>query len=637
MAIVRMSKMTLAAPQKERDKLLDLIQGEGCVHLIDLKAEAADIEGVEYFIEAKTVSQTEIDYNHIKFTYDFLKHYSEVKDGLFSKREILSKNDFDKLEEIINWRDIYSQAKKIEDSINLSKANKNKVIALMDQYKQWVSLDVNENELGSMKNVSYYTGSISKKYEPMLYDDLQKQFNDVYIEKVFESQQDVNLLILLHKSDSQNVFDILKKYGFVKTNLSFEEKPEMKISNLNSELEELDKNLKALTLEAKELAENLNEVEKIFDYITSKLDREKAISKLIKTKKTFILQGWVPEGNTKQLENTIINNFKNISIDFEEPEADEEFPVALKNSAIAEPFEAITSMYALPLPREVDPTPVLTPFFLLFFGMMMADMGYGIVMAVVSTLGLKYMDVEGNTKKILKLAQYCSIPTIIFGLLYGSFFGGIIKMKPLWLDPVNEPMTVLYVSVALGMVHLFVGLGVKAYSLIKAGNILDAVYDVLLWYVLIIGLILLLLGGGTIAKVLSIAGAIGLLATQGRSNESIVGKFFGGLYGLYGVTGYLGDALSYSRLLALGLSSGLIGWSFNLLIDLLGGGPIKFVFGPIIFLAGHTFNFLIGILGVFVHTSRLQYLEFFGKFYEGGGAAFNPLKINTKFIKIKAE
>ncbi|WDC83498.1 hypothetical protein PL321_12340 [Caloramator sp. mosi_1] len=192
---------------------------------------------------------------------------------------------------------------------------------------------------------------------------------------------------------------------------------------------------------------------------------------------------------------------------------------------------------------------------------------------------------------MVKLLALVSVPTVVFGVLYGSFFGGIIKIKPLWVDPVADPMTVLKYSIVFGIIHLYVGLGVKAYQLIKEGKILDAIFDVFFWYGLVSGLIWLLLGGGRPAQIISIVSALGLLLTQGRSNKTLVGKFFGGLYGLYGVTGYLGDALSYSRLLALGLASGLIGWSFNLLIGLLGKGAVAFIFGPIIFVAGHTFNF----------------------------------------------
>jgi V/A-type H+-transporting ATPase subunit I len=274
---------------------------------------------------------------------------------------------------------------------------------------------------------------------------------------------------------------------------------------------------------------------------------------------------------------------------------------------------------------------------MLFFGMMAGDVGYGLMMLAVSVFALKFMDIEGDARKIVKVILYCSIPTIMFGFVFGGFFGDAIKIKPLWLNPMDDPMKVLYLSVGFGVIHLFTGLGVKAYMLIKSGKLLDAIFDVFFWYMLLIGLIWLLLGGSAVAKYMAIAGAIGLLATQGRANASIAGKIFGGIYGLYGVTSYIGDVLSYSRLLALGLATSLIGSSFNMLIKLMGNSPLAIIFGIFIFLGGHTFNFLIGMLGTFVHTCRLEYLEFFGKFYEGGGKAFQPLKISSKFIKVKTE
>lgn len=637
MAIVNMKKITLAAPQDEKEEILSFLQSEGCVEIIHFKDAVDDTEVIEAKSEGKSVSETEIKYNHIKFTYDFLKQYDNKKEGIFKSRQIVTKREFENLESGINWYDVYEESKKIEELINQNKNQRAKISAMIEQYSLWSALDVNNDELNSMKKATYFIGTISKKHEAQIYDDLNSGFDDVYIEILSEKQQDLNIFILCHTKDKEGISDILKKYSFSKFNLDLAKKPKTQVEILKTELENLNSRTSELTKRAESMAENIKDIEKIYDFLSSKLEKENTATKLIKTNKAFILFGWIPESSVAELMKKINKGFKDIYITLTEPDEEDEPPVVLKNNMIAEPFEVITSMYALPKPGEIDPTPVLTPFYLLFFGMMMADVGYGLLMLFGSLFLMKKMDSEGETKKLLKLLLFCSVPTIIFGFLYGGFFGGIIKLKPLWLDPVNKPMEVLKVSIILGVIHLFVGLGVKAYSLIKSGKILDAVYDVLLWYVLLIGLIWMLLGGGAFAKWMSIAGAAGLLATQGRANESIAGKIFGGLYGLYGVTGYLGDALSYSRLLALGLASGLIGWSFNLLIDLLGKGPAALIFGPIIFVAGHTFNFLIGALGTFVHTCRLQYLEFFGKFYEGGGKAFEPLKINTKFIKINSE
>lgn len=636
MAIVNMKKITLAAPKNEKEEILNFLQSEGCVEVIHFKDAVDDIGEIDTSA-GKSVSETEIKYNHIKFTYDFLIHYYNKKEGIFKSRQIVTKDEFESLESRVNWYDVYEESKKIEELINQNKNQRAKISAMIEQYSLWSELDVNNDELNSMKRVSYFIGTISKKHEAQIIDDLKTSFDDVYIEILSEKQQDLNIFILCHKKDYEGISDILKNYSFSKLNLDLAQKPKEQVEILNGELERLNSETSSLTKRAEKMAENLKDIEKIYDFLSSRLEKEKTALKLMKTDKTFILFGWIPESSIDEFLKRLNKRFNDIYITLTEPDEEDDPPIVLKNNKIAEPFEAITSMYALPKWGEVDPTPVLTPFYLLFFGMMMADVGYGLLMLFGSLFLIKKMDAEEGTKKILKLLLYCSIPTIIFGFLYGGFFGGIIKLKPLWLDPVNEPMEVLKVSIVLGVIHLFVGLGVKAYSLIKSGNILDAVYDVLLWYVLLIGLIWMLLGGGAPAKWMSIAGAAGLIATQGRANESIVGKIFGGLYGLYGVTGYLGDALSYSRLLALGLASGLIGWSFNLLIQLLGKGPAAFIFGPLIFVAGHTFNFLIGALGTFVHTCRLQYLEFFGKFYEGGGKAFEPLKINTKFIKINSE
>lgn len=643
MAIVKMKKLTLAAPQGERDKILDAIQTSGCIEIVDLKDEDVNIEGASFYNkEGKAISQTQIDYNHVKFTYEFLKSRIAEKEGLFSKREIISKEEFDSLERKNNWNEIYLKAKDIEDSLNSKKNEKSKLATQVEQYSQWTNLDVSEKELSTLKKVSYFIGTIQKKYETKILDELSELDDKIYMEKIAEKQQDVSIFILCHKDRKNDVSEILKKYGYMKLNLEIHDKPRDIVEKLNSEIIKTDKEIEELNLNALELCKSIKDVEKTYDYLSNKLEVEDSISMLIKTQKTFILNGWVTADNEEKIKNIIEGKFNDVYLIFEESTEDDNPPVVLKNNAFAEPFEAITSMYALPLPTEIDPTPIIAPFYILFFGMMMADIGYGILLAVLGIFMLKKMDIEGDIRKIVKILVYSSIPTMIFGWLYGGFFGGIIPIKPLWVNPVDDPMAVLMVSLGIGIIHLYTGLGAKAYELIKSGKYLDALMDVGSWYALLGGLVWMLIAklnnmpGYDVATVFAIIGAIAIVLTQGRSSKSIGGKLVGGLYSLYGVTGYLGDTLSYSRLLALGLSSGLIGWAFNLLIDLI-PAPGKYIAGPIIFVLGHTFNFLIGGLGTFVHSCRLIYLEFFGKFYEGGGKVFKPLKINTKFVKVNTE
>ena len=637
MAIVSMKKVMLAAPQSERDQILDFLQSEGSVQLIDLKESIEDSEGVEYFKEVSSATQAEIDYNRIKFTYGFLKQYSTKKKSLLAKKDVITKQEFDGFENDIDWQSTCNQCKDIDESINSNKSKKLKVTSLIEQYSQWRSLDISDSDLNRLEKVAYFIGTIAKKNEPKLYEEVSNAFSDVYIEKLYDGKQDLNLFIVCHKSIKNEFADILKDYGFIKANLDLKLSPGDQIEALSEEIKALDEEYNELIEKATSLAKNIEDIQRIYDYFTNKLEKENAVTNLIKTQKTFILRGWISADNTEALEGLLIKKFEDVFIDFDEPLDDDMAPTILKNNAFIQPFEVITSMYSLPRRTEVDPTPVLTPFYLIFFGMMLGDIGYGVILLLATTFALKYMELEGDTRKIVKVLFYTSFPTIIFGWVFGGFFGNALPIKPLWVNPLEAPMTVLYASIALGLIHLFTGLGVKAYWFIKNGKPMDAVYDVLFWYLLLSGLIWLLLGGGTASQIMAVVGAVGLLVTQGRANESLAGKIFGGIYGLYGITSYIGDLLSYSRLLALGLATGLIGSSFNMLIKLLGGGILAFILGPIIFIGGHTFNMLIGLLGTFVHTCRLEYLEFFGKFYEGGGKTFNPLKITTKFIKVNTE
>lgn len=643
MAIVRMKKLTLAAPESERDRILNLLQKDGMVQLIDLKSIPPDVEGVGYFKDSENLLNAETEFNHIKFAYEFLKQYNSNKKSMFDKRKIISEDDFDLISKTVDWQGIYKDCSSLDEAINSNRNQKSKAMSLIETYSDWTNLDISEDDLSGLKKVAQFMGSVSQKAETGLFESLKTVSDDIYIERISEKKRDVNLFILCHVNDKEKVSDALRKFGFVKADLKLSLPPADEVKEELRRIKELDSEYEVLLEKAGGPSKNICDLEKAFDYISCKVDKERAISNLIKTSKAFILEGWITEEDGPKLEDILEKRFDDIYVGFEDPKENESPPIVLKNNPLVEPFEMITSMYALPKPDEVDPTPVLTPFYLVFFGMMMGDVGYGLLMLAISIFALKFLDIKDETKKLVKIILYCSIPTIMFGFLFGGFFGDAVPIKPLWVNPVDKPMDVLYVSLAMGIVHLFTGLGVKAYWLIKNGKVKDAVFDVFFWYALLTGLIWMLvssmvsLPGGGIAKYLAITGALGLLLTQGRGNASFAGKLFGGIYGLYGVTSYIGDVLSYSRLLALGLATGLIGTSFNLLIGLLGKGAVGYVLGAVVFVFGHTFNFLIGMLGTFVHTCRLEYLEFFGKFYEGGGEAFAPLKLKTKFVKVNTE
>jgi len=378
-------------------------------------------------------------------------------------------------------------------------------------------------------------------------------------------------------------------------------------------------------------------------------DKEKVKEKLLNTKRTFTLEGWVPESCQEAAAKTLEKH--GCCYAFRDPKEDENVPVLTENSGLVDPFEAITEMYSLPDYRGVDPTKYFAFFYAMFFGIMLSDAGYGIVIAIACFVVLHRYALEGMTYRMIKMFFYCGLSTVFCGALFGGWFGDFfqvaarvmfgkeITIPALWFNPIEDPTKLLIWSLIFGVIHLFLGMGIKASMLIKRGQWKDAVFDIFSWY-MVIGGAAMWLAGSSISQALvkpgmyiAVLGAAILLLTGGRNNKGI-GKITGGLSSLYNITSYISDILSYSRLLALGLATGVIANVVNTMGSLKGSGLAGTIILLIVFAFGHTFNLAINALGAFVHSSRLQYIEFFGKFYEDGGYEFDPLRKNTKYVRV---
>ena len=409
----------------------------------------------------------------------------------------------------------------------------------------------------------------------------------------------------------------------------------------------------------------------IEDYYTMRADKYRIIQNLANTKHTFIIKGYVTAQEAPKLETYICQNF-NAEVEIEDADGDD-VPVELKNNKVASPVESVLATYSYPKRSEIDPTPIMAFFYYFFFGIMFSDAGYGLVMTLACGWALKHFkNMEQGLKKSIKMFFFCGISTMFWGAMFGSFFGDAFNVvctsllnipaanvpvipginSPIWFSPTVEPMQMLMVSFLFGIIHLFVGLGISAYMSIRDGKPLDAVFDVLSWYLLVGGGILALLSMdmmksmsgfilppvfAKIGGIMAAAGAVIIVLFSGRTSSNPLKRLAKGLYGLYGVTSYLSDILSYSRLLALGLATGVIAQVFNQIGSMFGSGVIGTVLFILVFVIGHTLNIGINALGAYVHTNRLQFVEFFGKFYEGGGRKFEPFKINTKHYNIKEE
>ena len=361
-----------------------------------------------------------------------------------------------------------------------------------------------------------------------------------------------------------------------------------------------------------------------------------------------------------------LNQGFNAAVEYEDAEGDD-VPVLLKNNGFAAPLEGVLETFSLPGKGEFDPTAAMAVFYYFLFGLMLSDAAYGILMVLICGVALwKFPNMQSGMKKTMKMYLYCGISTTFWGVMFGGYFGDAIQViaatffnkeiviRPLWFSPLDDPMRMLMFSLLVGIRHLFAGLGMKLYSLIKIKHYKDAIYDVVFWYLLVGGAIVYLLSmpmfasmanlkftlpqlAGDIAIIAMLIGAVGIVLTNGRSSRNPLKRLAKGLYELYNVTGYLSDILSYSRLLALGLATGVIANVFNKMGSMLGGGVVGAIGFTLIFVIGHTLNIGINLLGAYVHTNRLQFVEFFGKFYDGGGEKYSPFRAETGYFEMEKE
>ncbi|SUY47820.1 V-type ATPase 116 kDa subunit [Clostridium putrefaciens] len=649
MAIVKMNKFTLLAFESQKKQLLEELQRFEGVQFINLQ----DQETLDKHQELKGLRKDElgVDFSEyestllkIKFSLDFLKPYMEKESTLKSflnGKKTLNYKDLEESIKTNNWQEVYENLKEKERKLNALGNERTKLETEISTLSLWKKFDAPFIDLKNLKYVSTFIGTFATQYEL----DLIKEFNEVlkngYIEIVNKDVQDTYMYALVPKEDEDKAREILKNYGFNSFALVHDSTPKILIDDYRAKVVELNKEEENIKLELKKLNYDFENLEEAYDYYNNIALRLKTSENFLRTENIVTIYGWNIVDTNEDLKDSISRAIgEDYYLNFSEvlKEDIEDVPIKLKNNKFSEAFESIVEMYSLPLYSEIDPTPILSVFYFIFFGMMLSDGGYGLVIVIAALLGMKFSK-DKSKKKTFKFFLFAGISTIVWGAVYGGWFGDLfteyfgIKI-PFLLDPPNSIIEIFALSLGFGIIHIFIGLGIKAYMLIRDHKVKDAIYDVLSWYVTIIGSIMMIAGrGGSIGKWMLIGGLITLLLTQGRSAPTLGGKIGGGVYGVYGITGYLGDIVSYSRLLALGLATGFIANALNLIVSLF-PKPFIYVLAPILFVALHLFNLLINALGSYVHAARLQYLEFFNKFYEGGGKKFTPYKLSEEYIKI---
>lgn len=656
MAIVEMSKIELVALQKDKRELIRFLSHLGVTQIVDFSADLLEGKAKNVLCkheDIKEISDMDTQLKDAKRAIDILAKYSQRKKGLFAQKREVKESVYEELMDTIGkTKPIYDKINQASNRIHLKENERNTLQNQITSLQVWSDMDISL-DVTCTKTMQFVYGSFDVRFS---LSDFKEAFDRIteanYIAEVHADANNHYIYIFFDKKHEKECNDVMRQFNF--NRMTFAQMQGTAKENIEKDTKRILEIQKEIASE-KELfvseAAHLDEYESFYDALLYQKELKEAENMAAYTKKTIMLQGWVPKEHASTVQ-TLLERKMNILASVSDPAPEEEYPVLLDNPKLVEPFEAITEMYSLPRSRSgLDPNKVMGFFYFLLFGMMVSDAAYGLIVMIICGLVLLLKKPEGQMGKMFKVIWFGGLSTFIWGALFGSWFGDIADKWtngaihiPMWFSPLEDPMRLLAISCAIGLVHIMAGMGMKAYMLIKRGKIWDAVFDVGLWYVIFVGAACILLSMTKLVPIpmkvgasIAIAGAIGLILTQGRAEKNLLMKLLKGILSLYDITGYLSDVLSYSRLLAMGLSTAVVASVVNTL-GLLGGksvgGLVLFAF---VFIIGHIFNMSINLLGAYVHTSRLQYVEFFGKFYEDGGKPFKPLKIAGKYTKIKSE
>lgn len=670
MAVVPMKKVLICGLKKDRKGTLELLQRQGVLEVSHVLQEDDLFQKMDV-----TSSKTIFERNAAiaEQAIGVLNRYAPEKKGMlssFAGREIMSAEEYE-----ANAGDHEKAMGEAGRLLELAKQigeNRSMIPKLEQQLEAlspWKGFDLPLDFKGTRKS-AVFIGSVQEEMtlegitQKLL--ELAPQAESVDVSVVSASREQTCFFIVCTRDDGEAVEDALKKLNFVKPPLS-SQIPSVRRQELEAELAGVTSAIAQAEEDVKGMASQREALEFVMDYYTVQAEKYGVLSGLLQSKRVFLITGYVSAPMAPKLEALIREKYE-VVVEYSQPEENDDVPVVLHNNKFAEPVEGVIESYSLPGKGEFDPSMAVAVFYYVLYGLMLGDAAYGLIMIGGTAFCLtKFKNMEAGLKKYMKMFMFCGIATTFWGVMFGSFFGDAlnviattffhrpdIRLVPIWFEPVSLPMKMLVFAFLLGIIHLFTGLGIKFYTCVKNGSPKDAVYDAVFWYMLVGGGIIYLLTMsmftemlgisftipapvGTVAAVLAVIGLIGIILTGGRESRNWFKRILKGLYGAYGVTSYLSDILSYSRLLALGLATSVIATVFNKMGSMLGGSVVGAIVFIVVFIIGHSLNLAINALGAYVHTNRLQFVEFFGKFYEGGGRKFEPFAIHTKYFKVKED
>ena len=639
MAIVKMKRIRLIGLERERRDLLRLLQHLGCVELTQTEDRLNTPEWKAVLHrDSNTAGELKMKLSKTNGALAALKKYAPSKFSLFQVRPVLTESEF--LDDAA-----------LEEALGITEE-------IQDSLAKIAQFQSKENHLAQVKaglvpwdtpgllleDLSTGRVRITKGVIPAAFslEDVRGKLAETAplseLVSVHDDRDQHYVLLLCHRQETDAADAALKPYSF--SAVQFRDMTGTAAENLvrlEKEGEELAKARQAEVEKIAALGGTRPQLRRAVDRLNQELDKELAREYLLTDGTIFFLEGWAV--GEKQDELTRRLDSFTCAYEFAEPAEGDTPPTLLKNPKWMNPINMVTEMYSLPAYEGIDPNPFIFWFFIAFFGFMFADIAYGIILFVVSSIIVKKYNPKNTMGYLFRLGRYLGISTFIFGLITGGFFGDVLTVfgenflggkvlqLPYLINPLQNPMQVLIIAIIVGAVQMFFGQCVHIFMEIRDGHPAEGFLDVVPWWIVFAGIGLMVLGKG---PVLLIVGVLALIATQGRHKKGIFGKIFGGVASLYDITSWLGDFLSYSRLMALMLATSVIASVMNILGSL-PGNIIAFV---VIFLIGHFFNIGINLIGTYVHAARLQYLEFFSKFYKEGGIPFKPLAYRTKYVDV---
>ncbi|MEE3373845.1 MAG: V-type ATP synthase subunit I [Acutalibacteraceae bacterium] len=685
MAILNMKRIEILGLQKDRKKIIEFVQRQGCVQLDEMQEEGQHFTNLP---TQQTVTQLERYESTVDSALEVLNRYTSGKGGLldsFAPREEMSTTEY--LEKSKNvdatlgkCKQLNALYKKIQDSkVEIVRAE-----TAIDQVRPWETLDIPSSFKGTA-DTQAFIGTIA---EPLDREGVLTKIVEAdpeaqgEVEIVSADKNQTCLVAICHKDNAKTFEQALRTAGFVAVSDATKHPPKVRIERLTKQIEQCNADIAEAEEAIKTYDDSRDDIAFLKDYLTLRTDKYKVLDKVSVDDSVFVISGYIPETKAEGLKNKLESKFDTaVNLSDVDNESDE-VPVAVHNNKLGMTMESITNMYAFPSHKDIDPSFIMTTFYYLLFGLMLGDAGYGLVMTFLCLFVKFKYKLEPRKRATVNYGLGCGLSTTFWGAMQNSWFGdlpkwianGLKSNEPTdfisthhlyWFDPLQNTTRFLLLCFFIGILHLILANCINLYKMSKQGMAFEGFFEVVPILLILVGIIPVInsyIGGGALAEIpstqpidnminaaapvlyiLLIIGAIGVVVgpaivriKQKSSVGKVLGGLGGGLYGLYNAaSGYLGDILSYARLLALGLCTGVIASVINQLAATPGGGN-WFLF-IIIFIIGHTINLGINLIGAYVHTNRLQYVEFFSKFYEGGGKPFTPLSAQSQSFVFKEE